>query len=237
MKKQAVKYTIAEPCHESWSAMTPNEQGRFCQSCQKTVVDFTRMTDSEMIGFMNGLNESVCGRMTGHQLNREMKLHHVPVPNAFSLRALVLGTAITTFSAVHGHAQGRVVGKVAATKGEVQVEQVNTIAPITDTILPARDSVFSGMVLDYENDILLFSVEITIYDANGMELSTTRTGENGTFELPLDWSKNPYRAVFRKEDFLEAEYYFADSIFTRNVKIDLMEEPKFFMGIVAEPEF
>lgn len=237
MKKQAVKYTIAEPCHESWAAMTPGEQGRFCKSCQKTVVDFTRMTDSEMIGFMSGLNESVCGRMTGNQLNREMKLHSVPSPNVFSLRALVLGTAITTFSAVHCQAQGKVVGKVAVTKGDVQTEQVCNTTVNADTILPVREPVFSGKVFDYMNNALVSSVEVIIYDENGLELSMTRTGEGGTFELPLDWSKNPYRAVFRKEEYLVTEYYFADAFITRDVMVDLTQEPKFFMGIVAEPEF
>jgi len=34
---------IASPCHESWSAMTPNHQGRHCAACDKTVVDVTAL--------------------------------------------------------------------------------------------------------------------------------------------------------------------------------------------------
>ena len=34
------KLNIAEPCREDWQNMTPNNLGRHCQNCQKTVVDF-----------------------------------------------------------------------------------------------------------------------------------------------------------------------------------------------------
>lgn len=39
------KLNIAKPCREEWQNMTPNELGRHCQNCQKTVVDFSSKTD------------------------------------------------------------------------------------------------------------------------------------------------------------------------------------------------
>jgi hypothetical protein len=40
---------IPEPCHEDWHKMSPEAQGRYCGSCQKTVTDFTSMSDTQLV--------------------------------------------------------------------------------------------------------------------------------------------------------------------------------------------
>ena len=66
-----LKISIPKPCHEDWAAMTPNEQGRHCTSCDKTVVDFTLMDDDEVkYFFINKKEEKVCGRFRNQQLSR-----------------------------------------------------------------------------------------------------------------------------------------------------------------------
>lgn len=63
------KISIPEPCHENWDKMTPAENGRFCLSCSKTVVDFTKMLPNEVHHFfMANQNKSVCGRFKNSQL-------------------------------------------------------------------------------------------------------------------------------------------------------------------------
>jgi hypothetical protein len=37
-------FRIPEPCHERWEDMQPRGEGRFCERCQHTVVDLTRMS-------------------------------------------------------------------------------------------------------------------------------------------------------------------------------------------------
>lgn len=64
------KITIPEPCHEKWDKMAPNENGRFCMNCSKTVVDFTVMAPNEMKHFFTqNKNKSLCGRFKNSQLN------------------------------------------------------------------------------------------------------------------------------------------------------------------------
>ena len=46
-----MKIQIDKPCHESWDAMTPKEQGRYCNACEKIVVDLTKYSDQEIIDF------------------------------------------------------------------------------------------------------------------------------------------------------------------------------------------
>ena len=64
---------IPEPCHENWDNMTPDQRGRFCMSCQKTVVDFANMSDQEVIQYFNNLKGNTCGRFQDEQLNRDLR--------------------------------------------------------------------------------------------------------------------------------------------------------------------
>lgn len=64
------KITIPEPCHENWDKMIPNENGRFCLSCSKTVIDFTIMLPEEVQHFfMQNQNQNICGRFKKSQLD------------------------------------------------------------------------------------------------------------------------------------------------------------------------
>jgi hypothetical protein len=66
-----LKITIPKPCHEDWDKMTPNEHGRHCAACAKTVTDFTLMSDEEVKHFFfNKKEEKTCGRFRSEQLNR-----------------------------------------------------------------------------------------------------------------------------------------------------------------------
>jgi hypothetical protein len=44
--------SIKEACHEQWKDMTPVEQGAYCGSCCRQVVDFTAFTDQELLDYM-----------------------------------------------------------------------------------------------------------------------------------------------------------------------------------------
>lgn len=63
-----LKISIPEPCHENWDKMTPNENGRFCLSCSKTVVDFTAMSPEEIQQYFIS-NKNICGRVKNEQLS------------------------------------------------------------------------------------------------------------------------------------------------------------------------
>jgi len=63
---------VADPCHENWNNMTSVEQGRYCQSCQKTVTDFSLMTDKEILNHLSKRDVDVCGRFTADQLDRTL---------------------------------------------------------------------------------------------------------------------------------------------------------------------
>jgi hypothetical protein len=65
--------SVTKPCHENWEEMLPTEQGAYCRSCCKNVIDFSSMTDQEIFDyFQKKTNEPVCGRFGNDQLNRPL---------------------------------------------------------------------------------------------------------------------------------------------------------------------
>jgi hypothetical protein len=60
MKKEIYLH-IPQPCHEDWNNMTLVQQGRFCQSCSKKVVDFTSMTDQQILEVLAKAATKTCG--------------------------------------------------------------------------------------------------------------------------------------------------------------------------------
>ncbi|MCC6762799.1 MAG: carboxypeptidase-like regulatory domain-containing protein [Chitinophagaceae bacterium] len=68
---------IPKPCHENWQHMTPAEKGRFCGQCQKTVVDFTTMTDDEVLDTLQAATGNTCGRFLAQQLDRPLQPTHL----------------------------------------------------------------------------------------------------------------------------------------------------------------
>lgn len=74
---------IPEPCHEDWNKMKPEEKGRFCNSCSKTVIDFSNKTDNEIKAILDeNKNGHLCGHFKKSQIDRPLNyridLHNLP---------------------------------------------------------------------------------------------------------------------------------------------------------------
>ncbi len=93
--------SISNPCHEDWNKMSPNEQGRHCSVCCKTVVDFTKMSDDEIKQyFLKYKEQKTCGTFHSSQVTQNqtsiqktfLKWHQIayqqlnnPIPRMFVL--------------------------------------------------------------------------------------------------------------------------------------------------------
>ena len=67
MKKQFT-LAVSSPCSEQWDTFLPVKNGAFCPSCQKNVVDFTKMSEDEIVQFFEDNSTGICGRFTSDQL-------------------------------------------------------------------------------------------------------------------------------------------------------------------------
>jgi TonB family protein len=68
------RFSVSNPCHENWNGMVPKENGRYCTSCQKIVVDFTKKTEQEIIEYISANSgRKMCGTFINSQLNDQIK--------------------------------------------------------------------------------------------------------------------------------------------------------------------
>jgi hypothetical protein len=98
--------TVAKLCHQSWDDMTPNSDGRHCNECSKTVVDFTDYSDAELIAFFSKTQDRVCGRFRATQLSRQL---HIPPQPHSRLYRLTVALGLTLFFAYPSHVAGQSV--------------------------------------------------------------------------------------------------------------------------------
>lgn len=133
--------SIPKPCHEQWQNMTPDGAGRYCQSCAKTVVDFTVMTNDEVLRYFKEYDQ-LCGRFEESQLryiNRELQQQYKPV---FSLKRLSLAASLLLTLPV---------GKVMAqTAGITQADTAKSAIARTS----GSDFVIHGTIIDSLHNVI-----------------------------------------------------------------------------------
>lgn len=136
---EAIQIHIPEPCHESWHNMTPKEQGRFCGSCQKIVVDFSVMTDKELLDYFSTASQNMCGRFAPDQLNKDIKA--AENKKRFSW-AYFWNVLLATFLFTESYAQGKPVMKkkhqpgtaIQPTPRILSISKPDTVTPGISTI-------------------------------------------------------------------------------------------------------
>ncbi|TGD78569.1 carboxypeptidase-like regulatory domain-containing protein [Hymenobacter wooponensis] len=172
--------SVPKPCHENWQAMTPAAQGRHCAACDKVVVDFTRMTDMEILVYLGQSSGTSCGRFRREQLNRPLV---APVAVAtWRKRWVALAAMIglgTTAASTQGRAQQppRPV-RVPQTITLGMVASQPSVSPIPTPLPPL---LVRGVIVDSATHELLPGVTVLLADTN-IGISTDAQGE---FELLL----------------------------------------------------
>lgn len=80
------KIIIPKPCNENWNSMSPNKNGRFCNSCNKTVIDFTKMNNPEIQKYFteNSGEERICGHFKLNQIETPERIKYDKLRSRFS---------------------------------------------------------------------------------------------------------------------------------------------------------
>lgn len=169
---KALYIQIPKPCHENWHNMTPKEQGRYCGSCEKIVIDFTKMSDKELLNyFTKAAGQPVCGHFANDQLNR--RITSATSNNRFSpayVWNLLLATALFFESCGDGKIKVRALeaptvqkvkeepdaGKVTIVVDSTEAlpVEVNGEKCIKDLDIPITEFVTSGFTVTLDGPVV-----------------------------------------------------------------------------------
>ncbi|GAB3943274.1 hypothetical protein GCM10028805_09250 [Spirosoma harenae] len=182
MSKKPVQLIIPNPCQQRWQDMEAGETGRFCAHCQKTVVDFTAMSDQQLVGYFLAQPKKVCGRFTAEQLHR----------------ASIAGLSVRTGSRSQHWINLIAAGLISWSTSQAspnplfsQAQEVNTahsLYSVDQTVEPlhphtTNDSlgVIKGQVLSRADNKPLAGVIIQVKGTS----RGTFTDKDGSFTLPI----------------------------------------------------
>lgn len=112
MKASTLIIRIPEPCHEDWNSMLPDAKGKFCNSCNKSVFDFSNKTDTQIRDILRDhKDQKVCGHFKRSQINRPLNISinindlpkNISITRAFAIALfIVFGTFLFSCTDEHG---------------------------------------------------------------------------------------------------------------------------------------
>jgi hypothetical protein len=158
---------INDPCSENWDEMTSTGCGRFCNSCQKQVVDFTKMDDQQLALFFQKNTANVCGRLRQDQLGKDLVVPRKQIPWFRYLLKMIIPAMLFSNK---GYTQGA-VRKVLPRTLQTPVD-ITRIKTMPDDTISKRT--ITGRVVDLDgNGIEAASV---ILQGTGTGAITTKDG-------------------------------------------------------------
>jgi hypothetical protein len=226
MKTKSIQYSIPNPCDKSWNDMTPETSGRFCGSCDHSVIDFTSMSDFSIVNYLeNHKNEKVCGRFSKPQLDRVYSLNQPVFAPTFDLRAVVLGLGLATFCAIHSFGQTEVPNNP---------ETIDTTITTGDHVPELVVGKVAYRPVDHSNEKVakgriktqygkFEGISIQLKNKNGRVLQTIKPDSKGNFEFALDWKKNPASIEVSGPDYNTETRYFESMTSLADIQIELEE--------------
>lgn len=168
MKKQI---QIAEPCHEKWGEMSPQEKGRHCAKCDKVVVDFTNNSRNEITKHLENSTDRTCGRFRTDQVDhfpgKEEIQKSLMLPGAKAAALTALATS--TLGAIDGYAQGQ-----AVLKGDVSYVQQK------QTVTNEQEVIIKGTVHQNWEGEPVKRAQIRLYSGGNL-INTIMTNANGEY--------------------------------------------------------
>jgi len=170
--KSNYQITVPEPCKEDWEAMQPNGKGRFCDSCQHSLRDFSNMNDNELLNFFLS-NKIQCGHFTSDQLDRNLIPDRRNLLPTVNLRAIAMGFGILISTSAF--ASGNALHSAPISLIET-LQHNKTLSCIDNTI--ETDALCQFVVVNSEGKYVA-GVHLELLDERGNVADVIVTDKNG----------------------------------------------------------
>jgi hypothetical protein len=215
--KNTFNLSIKTPCSENFDQFSPTSNGGFCGSCQKDVIDFTKMNSEDIISFFKHKNtQNTCGRFNSNQLkvyNRKPKKS-----NTLSFLSGIGLACLSLFSI--GTAQAQDTKK--AIKPKENTSEIKTSKSEKNMIV--KGTVFEGNLPLPGASVLLEGTTTGI-----------QTDLDGYFEFPKKLKKGDV-LIFSYIGMQTQKVVIENSTLEIELKIDLTMDSCILMGKVAVKE-
>lgn len=167
--------------------MQPVSGGRHCSSCSKTIIDFSVLTDAEIIAVINSSKGAVCGRFADDQLHRNITAPATPRHPFMPAMLITAGLAV-----------GIATASYAETRGLEQIEMNVEPVEMNGQPLPVADTSIASKARDLpEIVVAAYEMKKTSY-ATGMVC--VRPTDLKRVDKPLLIQPPPVKSILYKNE-------------------------------------
>lgn len=209
------KFKIEHPCDQSWEEMIPTQGGKHCIHCSKTVIDFTSLSDGEILKIVQNAKTGICGRLREDQHNRTL----IVEKQASSLRltfSKIAASLLLIGASETAGAQVRKYETRAATVTTPTKEKATAKPVVKKKLNSPTKKIIRGQVRDSLSNSVVPSATVFLKGAN----ISVQTDKDGHFQLvvPGKLLKNNLTLI------VAAEWYINRAFLISKEEFDLEKE-------------
>jgi len=183
--------SIENPCEKIlWKSMEKSDSGKFCDLCSKNVVDFSVLSNAEIIKIIENPSRDICAKMSASQSNRLLN-------NPSKIKNFHLSKTITTLLLV-----GSVKGTFASEQNLTKQDQIvvnssfNSIQKFPKkAVTDSLKKTISGSIINDNTDETLYYEYVFIEGTNIS--AVTDTLGNFTLNVPDDFTADEIVLVLK----------------------------------------
>ena len=211
--------------------MLPNENGRFCNHCQHAIVDFSRMSNVQVLEIMAKPDAPKCGRWHKSQLNTVLRLPQLAEHRIWP--RLAVGAMLVLATMPH------------ALLAQAPAKQVETVLPSGQTIYNNPEALKKGQqeAASQEDSVIFTGKVVWRETGDGAEFLVVKikdraigcmTDEDGNFKLQVPRGEFPDHVLVQVYE-MGNDILFEEPFMMQDKHVTILverEKEEFLLGVM-----